>query len=225
MSLSTRAAFVLLSVGASAADPPPEAPTAERAIAHMGSPIGGARMGAWHLTFENSTLADVLQRAAEPIKHRADAGESLYWVCYTIQSPAADQSPAAERVWILSDGEMGGPEHRVTGIIAKRLTAARSVPGCPALPPALLPIALDNGVWLGSTLEEAAAAVGGAAALAGRAGADGPSQANPSWHTFRYAGKLPSASCSGGFDVTNEVSLQSEDGRVSALQAGQVTSC
>ncbi len=212
MSLSTRALFVLLSMGASAADPPPEPPTSELAIAHMGSPVGGVRLGSLHLIFENSTLSDVQRSAAEPLKHRGEAGASIYWVCYTVQAPRA------ERVWILSDGEMGGTEHRITGITATQLSAARPMPGCPALPPALLPMSLDNGVWLGSTMVDAAAALGAPA---------GPdhSQATLSWHTFRYAGKLPSATCAGGFDLTNDVSLQSEAGRVSALQAGQVTSC
>jgi len=65
MSLSTRALFVLLSMGASAADPPPEPPTSELAIAHMGSPVGGVRLGSLHLIFENSTLSDVQRSAAE----------------------------------------------------------------------------------------------------------------------------------------------------------------
>jgi hypothetical protein len=63
----------------------------------------------YRIRFEETGLRDVMPRAGGYIQHQGDAGENIYWLCYTI----ADGKPA-QRLWIIASGEMGGPEHDST---------------------------------------------------------------------------------------------------------------
>jgi hypothetical protein len=42
------------------------------------------------------------------IQHQGDAGGSIYWLCYR---------RAQHRLWVVSGGEIGGPDHLVTEIV------------------------------------------------------------------------------------------------------------
>lgn len=165
-------------------------------------------MGSFHVRFENTALDDVRKTVGiGDIAHQGDAGESINWVCYTNVIPAR-----VERIWIISDGEMGGPERRVTGISAEILPNGIATTDCPALPTGMTPLILDSGFWLGASGSHTHIRFGA------------PSYHQGSWISFNYQGKAKGR-CEGGFDVLNDLLVRLENDRVSFLRARQVTSC
>lgn len=171
-------------------------------------PSAGVRMGAFAVRFESTTLDDVRRAASVgQVSHRGDAGESVYWLCYT-----SVHAPRVERIWIVADGAMGGAKHYVTGISAEVLPGGRASADCPALPTRLTPLSLDNNVWLGAREGAATARLGA------------PSYRKGGWRSYDFQGREP-GQCAGGFDFISWVRLHVQSGRVNSLHAGQVTSC
>ena len=166
-------------------------------------------MGTLYVRFEKTTLDDVRRAAAVgDIAHRGDAGGSAYWLCYTSVGKTE-----VERIWVVSHGEMGGPEHYVTGVRADVSTNGRATADCPALPDNLKPLSLDREVWLGLSERTAARRLG---ASSFRKGA---------WRSYDFQGKVPGKCEGGAFDLSVSLLLHFQNGRVNALQAGQATSC
>ncbi len=94
--------------------------------------------------FEKSRLADVAADVrGSKIKHRGDAGASLYWLCYRFKEGAATR-----QLYVTAHGEMGGPEHFVGGAVLKEKISDET--DCPRLPSKLLPVRSDIGLGLGS---------------------------------------------------------------------------
>jgi hypothetical protein len=173
------------------------------------SPVTGLQMGTLPVQFEKTTLAEVRRAAAVGgIAHQGDAGESVYWLCYTNTGVKP-----AERVWIMAHGEMGGPEHYVTDISAERLPNASATGDCPALPKNLEPVILDNGLWIGSSQRRATSKLGA------------PSFSGNSWRSYDFEAQVP-GNCEGGsFDREASLWLHFRNGLVNRLRAGQTTSC
>ncbi|MHC8345001.1 hypothetical protein [Pseudomonas sp. RT6P73] len=170
------------------------------------APSKSATFGAFVIEFEKTTLAQVMSKASVgTIEHRGDAGDSVYWLCYS-------QPNAGARIWIISNGEMGGDSHAVTGVIAEQFKSARASIDCPALPVKLQPLSLANHLWLGST----------DVAIQNMLGM--PSHQAGAWRTFDFQGK-EQCKCEGGYDVSNWLRTRSDKGRVNRIDAGQVTSC
>lgn len=171
-------------------------------------PSTGLEMGAFRVRFEKTTLDEVRRAAAAgEIAHRGDAGESAYWLCYTTAGITQN-----ERVWLVSHGEMGGSVHYITNISAE-LVPNGITTDCPALPNRLLPLSLDNGLWLGAP----------AGAVPAKLGA--PSHKKGAWQSYGYQGKVP-GKCEGGrFDLLAWLLLHFQSSRINSIQAGQVTSC
>src|ERR1700729_1909600 len=101
-------------------------------------------MGDFVVVFEQDSLNNVvveLLRGA--IQHSGDASTSLYWLCYTLVSARTSQ-----RLWIISDGEMGGTDHLITAIYAQELArGARATEKCPQSPTKNGTRAFDNHLW------------------------------------------------------------------------------
>jgi hypothetical protein len=170
------------------------------------APSKSATFGAFVVQFEKTTLAQVMSEASiGTIAHRGDAGDSVYWLCYS-------QPTIGVRIWIISNGEMGGASHAVTGVIAEQFESVQPSVDCPALPVQLHPPSLANHLWLGST----------DAAFQNVLGM--PSHQAGAWRTFDFQGKKQ-GKCEGGYDVYNWLWTQSDKGRVNRIDAGQVTSC
>ena len=171
-------------------------------------PITGAILGVLHLEFEKTTLPDVLLRAAVgSIQHSGDAGESIYWLCYTVSGTKPT------RLWLASHGEMGGPEHALTGVALVALKSSQPVADCPALPAHMRPMSLLGGpVRIGAEMRSLSKKLGP------------PSHRSGAWISYDFAGKAP-GNCLGGFDVLNSLVLKVESGTVKAIHANQVTSC
>ncbi len=168
-------------------------------------PASELRLGNFVIHFEETTLADV-QRAvgAGSIDHQGDAGESIYWLCYTAKN---------EHIWIVAHGEMGGSSHAVTGVSAQRSPGAKAENDCPLLPPKLLPVSLQQGLWLGFTETEASKVLGA------------PSYSEGAWRSFDYQAKIPGKCEPDGFDIGNWLLMKLNGGRADTIIAGQVTSC
>ena len=103
-------------------------------------------LGAFTGHFEGTTLDEVSKAAnGGIIQHQGDAGTSMYWLCYTSPDKRAPQ-----KLWIMSDGEMGGREHGVTEVITVPMplnTEPTTV--CPALPANMQAVSIDQAIKLG----------------------------------------------------------------------------
>jgi hypothetical protein len=191
--------------------PPPVTPfdamTWKATLKHK--PSTTLRMGTLRVQLEQTTLDDVRRAAsAGKIAHRGDAGESIYWLCYTSSAP-----DVAQRIWIIADGEMGGSAHYVTEISAEAISNGHATADCPALSKRLSTVSLENHLWLGASEEEATMRMGV------------PSYQNGSWQSFDFAGKV-AGNCPGGdLDLTASVMLHFQKGRMNSLRVGQITSC
>lgn len=173
------------------------------------TPSTGIRMGAFRVRFEETTLYDVRQAASLGVLgHTGDAGESVYWLCYTVEG-----NTQAERLWLISDGEMGGPQHNVTGVSATRLPRGIATAGCPALPENLKPLSLDNDLWLGASREAATSRLGRF------------SLQNDAWGSYDFEGKVAGDCAGSGYDFSASLLLHFEHGRAEQLHFRQVTSC
>ena len=168
-------------------------------------PSNSARFGLLLVELERTTLAEIRRAAGTGIlSHKGDAGESIYWLCYTRKVVPA-------RLWVVSHGEMGGPAHAVTEVIVKRVNSPAQTSDCPSLPSGMRPVSFDMPVWLGST-------------EVGLGPLGKPSHQSGSWRSYDYESKVP-GKCDGGFDRLNSLMLHSVRGTVESIYLSQATSC
>lgn len=203
--------LIVASVNAFAETPPPAAPfdAINWKATIKQRPSTGLHMGTLPVRFEKTTLDDVRRAASTgEIAHRGDAGESVYWLCYTNLGVTQ-----VERIWVVADGEMGGPEHYITNIRAELLPNESATADCPALPNSLKPLSLENHLWLGASKAGATTKLGA------------PSFQKGAWRSYDFQGKVPGNCQGGGFDLLVSLLLHFQNGHVNSLQIGQVTSC
>lgn len=179
------------------------APEVQRA---MPREVGGLWLGKRQLRFQKDSLADIRARIGRgAIGHEGDAGSSRYWLCFSAEGPAGPQ-----RIWLIADGEMGGSAHALTGVHAELLEqAAPASAACPALPRALLPLRLDNGLALGQP----------AARLEGL-----PPASGTPWRAWLYRARLPPSGAGGPADVSNLLEADVRDGRIRGLAVSHIVS-
>ena len=205
------AILVMLATLANAETPSPNFPFPDQSWKSTMkiAPTAGIKMGSLSVNFENTTLDDVLNAAKlGQIMHQGDASESEYWLCFTDLS-----STPVQRIWITSHGEMGGSEHAVTSVSAKLIKNEKISADCPALPNHLKPVLLSSKFWLNSPEK----------ALLKKLGR--PSYKYKNLRSFDFAGKVSGDCEPDGFDLTNWLVVEIKKGRISSLDAGQVTSC
>lgn len=199
-------------MSAAAAMPPPDFP--EELLAEPTvklRPVGALSLGALEVRFEETTLAQAkLAAGTGSIGERGHAGGHILWLCY-----AVPQHSRFDRLWLISSGEMGGNEHRITQIAAVRSAGMKPMNDCPELPEKLQPVSLSTGLWLGTDVRHLTATLGP------------PSRHVGDWMSYLYVGKKAAfnVTCSGGWDVMNWLVTRSSDGMISAIHAGQVASC
>ena len=198
--------------------PPPSVPDSFAAEDRLlkARPVTRLTLGKFVARFEETTLGEVREAIGSgSIAHQGDAGESTYWLCYTVSSPQA-----AQRLWITS-GEMGGTRHTIGGVVAQELPAG-TVPnaGCPVLSSTRTPLSLDGGVWIGGDLSLIEKVLGK------------PSASHGGWLEWSYQGKIQGRDIVGAspaagsleFDELSLLQVRVTDGRVVALSASKVTS-
>lgn len=208
------ASYVFLSgcfASSFAATPPPHipvSPTPPRAVLQP-SPFNEMTMGGLHVLLEKTSLDEVRAAAsAGVIAHLGDAGASIYWLCYTNLN-----ATPAERIWLVSDGEMGGREHSVSSVIAQRSPGAHASADCPAMPATLAPMKLESGIWLDTPPETARKILGAASFHSGN------------WESYDYQGKVPGSCAGAGFDLTSSLMLRVAGKRIDTLRISRITSC
>ena len=110
-------------------------------------------LGTFAGRFEMTKLGAVREAVGEgTIQHNGDAGDSIYWLCYR---------HARHRLWIASNGEIGGPEHLVTEIV-EELTEedTRTSTDCAVIPEKFAPFVLDGKLHLGMSRLEVVTELG-----------------------------------------------------------------
>jgi hypothetical protein len=197
---------VVTFVASAAAEPPPSDPfeSVDWPASMREEPTKGITLGTFRVEFETTTLSEV-QHVAKvgAIEQRGDAAEHILWLCYSIT-----RGEGSERIWIISSGEMGGPEHSITEVAAQRRKSGTAPSDCPSLPRGMQPASLDKRVWLGSTEAELEQNFGP------------PSHSQGAWRSYFFT-KDVSGDCTEG----NSLDIKLEGGRVAELNAGQITSC
>lgn len=205
----------LANMSTSFANTPP--PTVDESISSSrrswqatSKPSAGLRMGNLEVKLERTTLAEIVAATnLGTIRHRGDAGESVYWLCYTVV-----ENEKAARVWIQASGEMGGPEHDVTEIAVRSIANHPLASDCPVLPKQFSKLSFGNGVSLGASKVEVGNLLGSGMISSG------------SQSFIGYHGKESGdGQCDGGYDLLNSLFLTFEAGVVVGIDAGQVTSC
>jgi hypothetical protein len=202
---------VVISGAAIAATPPPWLPPSAFSNNYtlQRKPVTHLKMGTLVVQLEETTLATVQKAIGHgTIEHQGDAGDSVYWLCYTIGDTKQN-----ERIWVISHGEMGGSDHAVTGITAQFIAPTKAPDACPALPAAMRPLSFDSKVWLGQSETAALSALGK------------PSHTDNSWWSYAYRGLVPGKCEPDGYDILNWLAFEIRQGRIVMIHAGQVTSC
>jgi len=195
--------FAIPADGCSAQTPPPP-PVDEHAFEHV-PPTVVKRMarsfslGAFAGRFEETPLGAVREAVGEgTIQHQGDAGESIYWLCYR---------RAQQRFWVVSSGEMGGPDHLVTEIV-EELTEndTETSADCAIIPEKFAPLVFDGKLHLGMSRAEVIAALGP------------PSKSEAAQVVYSHEGKLAD-----GFDETAWLILRFREDKLVSMRGGKTT--
>jgi hypothetical protein len=156
-------------------------------------------LGAFAGRFEKTPLGAVRKAVGEgTIQHQGDAGGSIYWLCYR---------RAHHRLWVVSHGEMGGPDHRVTEIV-EELTEkdTETSTDCAIIPEKFAPLLVDGKLHLGMSRQEVITALGP------------PSKSEAAQIVYYHEGKLAD-----GFDETAWLILRFREEKLVSMRSGKTT--
>ena len=156
-------------------------------------------LGAFAGRFEQTPLGAIRKAVGEgTIQHRGDAGDSIYWLCYR---------RAQHRLWVVSSGEMGGPDHRVTEIVAELTEKdTEASTGCTVIPDKFAPLVFDGKLHLGMSRSEVVTALGP------------PSKSEAAGMVYSHDGKLAN-----GFDETAWLILRFREDKLVSMRGGKTT--
>lgn len=156
-------------------------------------------LGAFAGRFEKTRLGAVREAVGEGIiQHQGDAGASIYWLCYR---------RAQHRLWVVSSGEMGGPDHRVTEIV-EELTGkdAGAAADCAIIPEKFSPVVFDGKLHLGMSRQEVIKTLGP------------PSKSEAAQMVYSHEGKLAN-----GFDEAAWLILGFGEDKLVSMRGGKTT--
>ncbi|PIT02784.1 hypothetical protein TSA1_20020 [Bradyrhizobium nitroreducens] len=186
----------------SAQTPPP--PLHEHAFERVPSTVAKRlairfSLGAFAGRFEETPLGAVRKAVgAGTIQHQGDAGDSIYWLCYR---------RAQHRLWVVSSGEMGGPDHRVTEIVEELTEKDAETPtDCAVIPEKFAPVVFDGKLHLGMSRSEVVTALGP------------PSKSEAAGMVYSHDGKLAN-----GFDETAWLILRFREDKLVSMRGGKTT--
>lgn len=205
-------ALISMSSAALADFPPPTIPQdlfATKPPTSQNLLSAGIHFGPFDIIFEKTTLADIVDAVGGgEISHQGDAGESIYYLCYTLTD-----AHVRGRIWIIASGEMGGPEHRADLIDARVDNSASPIADCPALSIKFGKVSFDRKISLG--MQDTLAVK--------NLGPTFTKQKN--WVHYEYQGTIPNACAPDAADIINYMSFQTTGGILRRIVAGQTTSC
>ena len=203
-------AFVSISPSA-AATPPPPLPFDSVTETLRTKPVTQLLMGKFVISLEVTGLPEVRRTIGiGSIGFEGDGADAASWLCYTL-----DDSLPHERLWIISNAEMGGPGQQVDGVRAQLANKAEATNDCPSLPKQFHPISFNHAVWLGTSAGSMRSIFGS------------PSKVIGQWQQYYYSGKTRGdGRCApDGYDVLNGVAVKIERGLITDIHASQTTSC
>jgi hypothetical protein len=194
--------FAIPAGDCSAQTPPP--PLDEHAFERVPPTVGKRlatrfSLGAFAGRFEETLLGAVREAVGEgTIQHQGDAGGSIYWLCYR---------RAQHRLWVVSSGEIGGPDHLVTEIV-EELTEkdAGASADCAVIPEKFAPVVFDGKLHLGMSRQQVITALGP------------PSKSEAAQIVYSHEGKLAD-----GFDETAWLILGFGEGKLVSMRGGKTT--
>jgi len=164
------------------------------------------RIGQFVAKFEETTLGEINKIIGEgTICHHGDASESIYWLCYSLHK---------QRIWFISHGEMGGPNHVLTQVSAMSYNSTFvDSSSCPSLPTNSQPISFDFG-WLGAEKQTIIKSLGQ------------PSGTTENSLSFYYSGKQPGLYHGRIVDwnVIGYLEMNLDNDKVVSIRASHVTS-
>ncbi|MBR1087281.1 hypothetical protein JQ621_07285 [Bradyrhizobium manausense] len=156
-------------------------------------------LGAFDGRFEETRLGAVRDAVGEgTIRHQGDAAGSMYWLCYR---------RAQHRLWVVSSGEIGGPDHLVTEIVEELIEKdAGASADCDTLPEKFSPVVFDSKLHLGMSRQQVITALGP------------PSKSDAAQIVYSHEGKLAD-----GFDETAWFILRFRAGKLASMRGGKTT--
>lgn len=157
-------------------------------------------LGAFVGRFEETRLDTVRKAVGEgSIRHQGDAAGSMNWLCYR---------RARHRLWVVSHGEMGGPDQVVTEVVAEitETDDAGASTDCAIIPEKFSHVVLDGKLHLGMSRREAIAALGS------------PSKAEAARMVYFHAGKIAN-----GFDETAWLQVGFREDKIVFMRGGKTT--
>ncbi len=168
-------------------------------------PVLKVRIGKVVANFEKTTLDEIRNAIrAGSINHSGEAGGSQYWLCYSLPR---------QRIWFISNGEMGGPEHVLTQVHAISGTGLQASSPCPSLPQEFQRVSFDFG-WIGTAENYLLKTLGKPS------GKRGPK------YIYYYEGKKPATSDGQAveWDVTGYIEAKIVNSKIASLYVSHVTS-
>ena len=169
-------------------------------------PIQEIRVGSLKAEFEKTTLTEIRSAIGTgSIQHSGDGEERQFWLCYSLPS---------QRVWLISDGEMGGGNHTLTQVHAISIkSTSQGNAACPQEIIARFRSISMNFGWLGTTQKKLLKTLGQ------------PSGRQDGRLMYYYAGKEPDYYDGKliEWDVTSYIEATIVDNKVSSLYVSHVT--
>lgn len=172
-------------------------------------PVQKIHIGGFEAEFEKTTLKEIRDAlgsgSSGSIEHSGEAGDSQYWLCYALQN---------QRFWLISNGEMGGPEHALTQVHAVTTSSNTQVnASCPPVPKRFQKISFSFG-WIGTDKKSLVKALGQ------------PSGIQGDRLIYSYEGKKPGENegQTVEWDVVGYIELKIAHDKVTSLYASHVTS-
>lgn len=156
-------------------------------------------LGAFAGRFEETPLGAVRKAVGEgTIQHQGDAAGSTYWLCYR---------RAQHRLWVVSSGEMGGADHRVTEIVEEFTEKdTETSTDCAIIPKTFAPLVFDGKLHLGMSRSEVVTALGP------------PSKSEAAQMVYSHAGKVAH-----DFDETAWLILGFREDKLVSMRGGKTT--
>jgi hypothetical protein len=87
------------------------------------------KLNSFDIVLDKTPLAEISKNFGSNIKHKGDAGESTYWLCYKTK----DTTGTTNVLWLVSN-EMGGENHNINGVAIESDPKGKDLSQCKFIP-------------------------------------------------------------------------------------------